>query len=96
MTTSSSPSFLDRPVARLLAVGVAAASVALLLYINRADFLPGSEEVASVEDNAYQACVDERHGQIDDMVREGLVGESQAGLFKSRAEALCRATAEGQ
>lgn len=95
MTASSRPSFLDGPLARLLALGVAAASVALLLYINRGDLWPGAE-VASSEDNAYQACVDERHGQIDEMIRDGVVNESQASLFKSRAEALCRATAPGQ
>lgn len=95
MTTSSSPSFLDSPLARLLAVGVAVASVALLLYINRADFLPASE-VVSAEDNAYQACVNERHGQIDEMIRDGVVDDAQASLFKSRAEALCRATVPGQ
>ncbi|CAN0603020.1 unnamed protein product, partial [Ectocarpus sp. 12 AP-2014] len=71
------------------------ASVALLLYINRADFLPGAE-VASAEDTAYQACVNERHGQIDDMIRDGVVDDAQASLFKSRAEALCRATVPGQ
>ncbi|TQV78972.1 hypothetical protein [Denitrobaculum tricleocarpae] len=92
MTTSSSGSFLDRPAARLLALGVAAASLALALYINRADFLPVAEEAASPQDTAYQACIDERYEGIDQMISDGVVNESQATLFKSRAEALCRAT----
>lgn len=95
MTDSSSRSFLDGPVARVLALGLAAASVALLLYINRGDIWP-SADVASSEDSAYQACVNERHGQIDEMIRDGVVNDSQASLFKSRAEALCRATAPGR
>ena len=91
MTTSSSGSFLDRPAARLLALGVAAASVGLAFYINRADFIPVAEE-ASPQDTAYQACVSERHAGIDDMIRDGVITDAQAGLFKSRADALCRST----
>lgn len=75
----------------MLALGVAAASVALAFYINRDDFLPVAEE-ASPQDTAYQACVSERHAGIDDMIRDGVINDTQANLFKSRAEALCRST----
>lgn len=93
MSASGAESFLDRPLARLAALGVAGVTIALLLYINRADLLPGAEPELSPAEAAYRACVTERHGQIDGMIAEGVVNESQAASFKARAEALCRATA---
>ncbi|WP_282608043.1 hypothetical protein [Pelagibius sp. Alg239-R121] len=93
MSASGAESFLDRPVARLAALGVAGVTIALLFYINRQDFLPGSAPVSPAE-TAYLACVSERHGQVDAMIEDGVVTEAQAATFKGRAEALCRATAQ--
>lgn len=96
MSASSAGSFLDRPAARLAALGVAGVTIALLLYINRADLLPGAEPELSPAEAAYRACVAERQGQVDEMVKEGVVNEAQAASFKARAEALCRATVPAQ
>jgi hypothetical protein len=91
MRASTTLPFLDRPIARWVALCCAAVSIALLLFIHRNDLFPGPE-AASPADTAFLACVSERHGQIDEMLRDGVVSDSRATLFKTRAEALCRAT----
>jgi hypothetical protein len=40
-------------------------------------------------------CFAERSGQIDQMLAEGLIQAAQAELFKTRAEAMCRAESQG-
>ena len=84
------PAFLDRPIARLLALGVALACVATLAWLHRADLYPAMA-TAEVADDPFARCLAQRSAQIDDMVSEGVVGPEQASLFKSRAEAMCRA-----
>ena len=89
------PHPLDRPAARVAALGVFAAMAALLAFIHRDDLAgaPATPE-DSPADSAYRACLAERHAAIDGMVAEGVVGEDRAALFKTRAEALCRDLAD--
>jgi hypothetical protein len=81
---------LDRPIARLLALGVALLCVASLAWLHRADLLPATA-APEVADDPFARCFAERSAQIDNMVAEGVVDTGQANLFKSRAEAMCRA-----
>jgi hypothetical protein len=84
------PAFLDRPVARLLALGVALLCVAGLAWLHRTDLLPAAAAPETAND-PFARCLAERSAQIDGMVAEGVVDTGQANQFKSRAEAMCRA-----
>jgi hypothetical protein len=83
--------FLDRPIARLLAGAVLLGCVAALGYLERERWW----QVAERADGPYARCFAERAGQIDQMLADGLIQAAQAELFKTRAEAMCRAEAEG-
>jgi hypothetical protein len=83
-------SVLDRPVARLLALGIAGLVVACLAYIHRDDMFP--QEVQQIAaDDPVALCLAERAAGIDQMLNDGTIDSGQAGLFKTRAEALCQA-----
>lgn len=81
--------FLDGWIARGLALLVAAGCVGVLAYIHRDDLFP-REERAMAESGVFVRCYAERRGQIDEMVKSGVVKDAQAALFRARAEALCR------
>ena len=82
--------FLDRPAARVLALLCFALSIALLAYIHWDDLFPtAAPETAG--DDLFARCFAERAAGIDNMREEGVIDEAQETLFKSRAEALCRA-----
>lgn len=75
-------------MARFVALGVAFAVVACLAYIHRDDiFPPEVQEIAA--DDPVALCLAERAAGIDQMLADGTINGQQAGLFKSRAEALC-------
>lgn len=81
---------LDRPLARLGALGVFVAMVGLLGYIHRDDLFP--PPVAAVDpDDPVALCLAERKPGIAAMLAEGTIDEAQAELFTARAEALCQA-----
>ncbi|HSA83087.1 MAG TPA: hypothetical protein VLE23_19875 [Geminicoccaceae bacterium] len=84
--------FLDRPVARYLALLVLLACLAALGWLERERWLP-SQTTAATDPAAL--CFAQRAAEIDRMLAEELIAAQQAGAFKSRAEAMCRATAEG-
>ncbi len=84
--------FLDRPIARLVALGILVLVLAAIAGVHReALFPPDTASVASGDPAA--PCIAERVAGIDAMADEGTIDASQAALFKSRAEALCRAQA---
>jgi hypothetical protein len=82
--------FLDRPIARLAALGVALLCVAGLAWLHRADLWP-ARFAPQAADDPFTRCFAERVAEIDGMVNEGLIDQARATLFKSRAEAMCRA-----
>lgn len=88
-------SALDRPAARLAAVGVALLCAIALAYIHRDDLFPPDSATAEAADDPVALCVAERSTEIDQMVSDGIVDETRAALFKSRAEALCQSTVGG-
>lgn len=83
-------SFLDRPVARVAALGVAVLCLAILAWLHRADLYAVAFAPEAAAD-PFAQCLAERTAEIDAMVSEGVVDQERADLFKSRAEAMCRA-----
>jgi len=88
-------SALDRPAARLAAVGIAALCALALGYIHRDDLFSPDTATADAAADPVAICLAERSAEIDQMVSDGVVDETRAALFKSRAEALCQATVGG-
>jgi hypothetical protein len=88
------PQFLDRPAARLVALVVFLGCVAGLAWLHRADLFP-SQFAAATANDPFARCFAERGAEIDGMVSEGLIDQERALLFKSRAEAMCRAETGG-
>ncbi len=87
-------SALDGWPARGLAVLVAVAAGAVIAYQHRDTLFPAPEAPAA--DDPFRACIEERAADIDKMAADGVIDGAQATLFKSRAEALCRAPGPAQ
>jgi hypothetical protein len=77
--------FLDRPIARGLALLVFVACVGAIVWLERGRLFP--PEVAA--DDPVALCIAEREGQIDELVNQGRIQAGQAATFKSRARDLC-------
>lgn len=86
--------FLDRPAARLVALGVALLCVAVLAWLHRADLFP-ARFAPEAADDPFAQCFAERAAEIDGMLAEGLIDQPRVDLFKARAEAMCRAETQG-
>ena len=88
-------SALDRPLARWVAVGVALAAAAGLAVIHRDDLFPAEQAAVPAADDPFQACLQQRQADIEQMQADGVIDEGQAELFIGRAEALCQAQTQG-
>jgi hypothetical protein len=86
--------FLDRPAARVLAAVVCLGCVTALVYLER-ERLWRPVAGGTAADDPFTRCFAERAAQIDRMQEEGVVEPAQAELFKTRAEAMCRAETAG-
>jgi hypothetical protein len=84
--------FLDRPIARVLAAVVCLGCVAALAYLERERWWQAAPEGT---EGPFARCFAERAGQIERMLADGLIQPAQAELFRTRAEAMCRAETEG-
>jgi len=93
MATVNRRSFLDHPLARLIALAIFLLCAAAIFWPNREALLPSAFQDPAASD-PIDACRSERFAQIDAMVADGMVGEADAELFKQRAEAMCQATAQ--
>ena len=82
---SAPAAFLDRPVARGLALLVFLGCAGALAWLERARLFP--PEVAANDPVAL--CIAERSAQIDDLVANGRIQSGQAELFKARVRELC-------
>jgi hypothetical protein len=92
-TTSPPPaSFLDTIAARIIALVIFLVCVGALVGLNREAWLGIGPETSAAE-QALARCIAERSGDVDRMLEEGMIGEDQAELFRSRAEAMCVAMA---
>lgn len=78
---------LDRPFARIVAFGVFLLAGLALAWIHKDDIF--MTQAGSVAD-PVALCFAERAAGIDKMVREGVIDEPRAILFKDRAQALCQ------
>jgi len=81
---------LDRPIARVVAAVVCLGCVAALAWLERERLWPGAASRTAADD-PFVRCFAERAAQIDQMLSDGLIEAAQAELFKTRAEAMCRA-----
>jgi phage gp36-like protein len=86
--------FLDRPVARVLAALVFVGCAAALVYLER-ERLWQTAANRTAADDPFARCFAERAAQIERMQEEDVIEAAQAELFKTRAEAMCRAEAQG-
>ncbi len=99
MGSSSQPppispeSVLDRPAARVAALGVVLLVVIALGYIHREDIF-SDQAGEPVADDPAAPCIAQRSADIEAMRVEGTISAEQARLFTTRAEALCRAQVE--
>jgi hypothetical protein len=85
--------FLDGPYARLAALACFLISAGVLAYVHRDDLL-GRKAVTKPEsaaDDAFARCYAAAKTPIDRMLSEKLIKAEEAGLFRQRAEARCRA-----
>ena len=85
-------SILDRPAARLAALGVVVLIVAAVGYLHRERLFPPDAAAVAADDPAAP-CIAQRSADIAQMRADGTITAEQASLFESRAEALCRAQA---
>jgi hypothetical protein len=82
-------SVLDRPAARLVALGIALLAIVTLGYIHWDDVFPGEAATTAADDPAAP-CIAQRAAVIEAMRAEGTISAEQSSLFTARAEALCR------
>ena len=94
MTGNANKSSCNGIAGRLIALGVFALCAGILAYVHRANIWPAAL-APRAEDTAFRRCFDDSAAKIDKMRAEGLIGEAQAGLFRDRAEARCRAQTGG-
>lgn len=92
ITAPPAASFLDTLAARIIAFLIFLACVGALVWLYRADWLGLGPERSAAE-QALAQCIEERSADVDRMLAEGVIGEDQAELFRSRAEAICVAMA---
>jgi hypothetical protein len=83
---------LDGIGARLVAVGLFLAALGFLAWYERDRLFPEEiVETADPAEAAYRACVKGRFADIDGMRADEVITGAQEKLFKSRADAYCRA-----
>jgi hypothetical protein len=91
MTESSRP-FLDRPIARVCALGVVVGVAGVLLAMHWDDLFAEPPADPAVAGNpALAACLEKRRGDVAEMLETGTITEAQAEQFRARAEDFCHA-----
>ncbi len=90
---TASQNALDRPVARVAALGVFLLAAGALGWFHRDDILPPAAPPLAADPAA--ACIAERGTVIDAMAADGAIDPARAQQFKVSAEALCRARTSG-
>ena len=96
MTGADRKSLLDGPAARIVAVVIALAGMAFLGWMHRNDLFPPEPGVAAGDPRqaAFQACFAPQAERIAEDAESGQINETQATLFRNRAEAFCADRAE--
>ncbi len=89
MSGRDRPALLDRPAARLAALGVAAAALAALAFYHRADILSPGPVPDTPGQAAFRDCFEPRAAQLAGSLERGELTRDQVTLFRGRAEAIC-------
>ncbi len=89
MSGRDRPGLLDRPAARLAALGVALAALAVLAWYHRADILPPDPAPDTPGQAAFSACFEPRAAQLAGSLERGELTQAQFTQFRGRAEAFC-------
>ena len=90
MSGRDRPALLDRPAARLAALGIAAAALAVLAWYHRAVILPPDPAAAdSPAQAAFRDCFEPRAARLAASLESGELTQAQAAQFSARAEAFC-------
>lgn len=92
VSTDGEPGLIDRWPARVIALGVVIVCAAVVLSAYWKVIFPPEGEAEQADDPAAP-CIATRFADVDTMRADGVIDDRQAELFKSRAEALCRAQA---
>ena len=88
---SSGNHWLDTTLARWIALSVCIIATTIAIFIHNS-FLPTQNSLPKEAVNKhYVACITNRGSEIDAMLREGMVDQQQAALFRSRASSFCYA-----
>ena len=98
-------SWLDRGIARFVALAIAVGLGALLVLSLGDDVLAvtglADEDVAAESDDfdlrddpAVARCIDQRAGDVDTLYADGAITQAQHEDFRTRAIALCRSGAQ--
>lgn len=97
-------SWLDKGLARLVALAVAAVLGILLVTTLGDEVLAvaglsnetvgDSDEFELVEDPAVRECIEQRGGDVDTLYADGAITEAQHADFRSRAVAMCLSGAQ--
>ena len=90
-SSSNKPGRREGLVGRCAALLVAVGAAGLLCYIERDRFLAVESAEADPAVAAFQACLGQEAAPIEKMLADGVIDEARATLFRSRAEARCRA-----
>jgi hypothetical protein len=86
---------LDRPIARFAAFFLALAVAGLAVFVHRNELFPKPPaEAEQAATGPFEECMAARGGDIDRMLAEKAIDAERAGLFRARAEAMCRAEAD--
>ena len=85
---------LDGTGARVVAVGIALIAGGTAVWIHRHELFPAGQPEAEAGADPFQECVATRSAEIDRMLAEKTVDAQRAELFRTRAEAMCRADAD--
>ena len=98
-------SWLDKGIARLVALALAAV-LGILLVTTLGDevlavaglgddtAVAGDDDFDLVTDPAVQTCIEQRAGDVDTLYADGVITEAQHADFRSRAVAMCQSSAQ--
>ena len=98
-------SWLDKGIARLLALALAI-GLGALLFLSMGDEVmavaglgPDREvceegQAELVDDPATALCIEQRGGDVDTLYADGAISEAQHRDFRARAVAMCRSGAQ--
>ncbi len=96
MSKPAADSFLDRPLARVLAALVVCGVVAVLALQHWDDLFPPPPEAALADpDDPVAQCIARERAAIEQMIEATPEMAAQQELFLQRAEARCQATVGG-